>query len=108
MVRQGMDFRCDVFEHEHHLVTRDDGPEVIAVSVSACMQDVETQPELVEVQGSAQIINNEKRRNAVQQAGNLLESSIWNSRACALLRAVIAARIRPGSPKTQANDSDCS
>ena len=48
-IRLGMDLRRNVLEHEHHLIAPDDRPEVLAVSVTSGVQDLEPQPGLVEL-----------------------------------------------------------
>jgi hypothetical protein len=70
-----MDLRRNVLEHQHHPVAADDGPKVIAVSITTLVQDVEPELGLVELQGSAQIVNNKKGRNTVQHAESAPESN---------------------------------
>src|ERR1700733_8478752 len=61
----------NALEIEHHLVAPDEGPEDTSLSVSAALvQDVESQPGLVELKSAVQIVNDKERSNTVQHANS--------------------------------------
>jgi hypothetical protein len=56
-----MNFRTDVFEHDHHAITPDESPEIAFVS------DFKAEFRAVEIKTRLQVVNNEERRDAVEQ-----------------------------------------
>ncbi len=90
MVRLWMDLRGDGLEHKHDLVASDEGPEVVGWFVAASfVEELESQFGLIEVEGLAQVVNDEEGGDAVQHAGRLQEANIKH--LSALLPAVCGA-----------------
>src|SRR5580658_6720454 len=65
-----MDLRGDGLEHEHDLVSSQDGPEVVAAGsvASTFIQDLEAEPCLVEIQGRGEVVDDEEGSDGVEHA----------------------------------------
>jgi hypothetical protein len=67
MIRLRMNLRGNRLQTDHHAISADKGPEILAVPVaSSLMGDFETKLGLVEVEARLKILDNKERSNAVE------------------------------------------
>ena len=76
-IRLWMDLRCDGLEKEHRSVAYQDGPEVVAVSVTTTlMKNVEPQLALIERKRRAQVVDNKRGSRTLQHSERAVDCNI--------------------------------